>query len=434
MDSGFESALEQRVCYNLRFVLTQTHSPSRYVYSLTTYYSGKRQFMDFSVKKAVLFFTFIFTSYAGQTLASQVIIPSPPKLSATAYLLIDADTGKVLVEHNADESLPPASLTKLMTSYIVSEEVDVGRLKETDLVTISDDAWRRGGAASGSSTMFLEPRTKVSVIDLLRGVIIQSGNDASIALAQHVAGSEEAFADIMNQQAKLLGMTGTNYKNATGLPDEEHVTTARDLAILSQAVINDHPDHYSIYSERYFKYNGINQPNRNKLLFSNKFVDGLKTGHTEAAGYCLVASAKQNDMRLISVVLGTASEQKRAAESQRLLVYGFRNYQTSILYKANALLTEKRIWGGQVDQIGLAVKNDVIATIPRDSLDSLEAETQIDSVIKAPVQKGQILGKLVVKRNDETVSEADIVAMTSVAPAGFFKRMIDNVMLMLSDS
>ena len=363
--------------------------------------------------------------------AKQILIPSPPEIAAKSYMLIDADSGKVLVEHNADVRLPPASLTKMMTSYIVSEEIGAGRLRENEQVTISEDAWRRGGVKSGSSTMFLEPNTQVSVIELMKGVIIQSGNDASIALAQHVAGNEEGFADIMNQQAKLLGMNDSTFKNATGWPADGHLTTARDLSILARAVVNDHPEHYAIYSERYFKYNGINQPNRNKLLFSNKSVDGLKTGHTEEAGFCLVASAKQDNMRLISVVMGTASEKARAAESQRLLVYGFRNFQTDTLYRSGDVIDSTRIWQGTSSELPFTVKQDVLATIPRGSRDNLLAETQIDSVIKAPVKKGQVIGKLVVKLDDEIIAEEDVVANQAIEQSGFFPRTIDSLKLMI---
>ncbi|WP_086929752.1 D-alanyl-D-alanine carboxypeptidase family protein [Agarilytica rhodophyticola] len=363
--------------------------------------------------------------------AAPVIIPAPPKLSASAYLLIDADTGKVIVESNSTTPLPPASLTKMMTSYIVSDEIHEGRLKETDLVTISEDAWRRGGTKSGSSTMFLNPRSQVKVIDLLRGVIIQSGNDASIALAQHISGSEESFADVMNQQAQLLGMKSTQFKNATGWPADGHVSTAYDLAILAKALINDHPDHYSIYSEKYFKYNGINQPNRNKLLFTDKFVDGLKTGHTNEAGFGLVASSLKDNMRLISVVLGTRSEKQRASESQRLLAYGFRYYKTHALYKATDVLNTSRVWGGLADEVKLGVKKDLVATIPRGSHKNLEAQTQVDNTIKAPITKGQVLGKLLVTLEGETIIEQELVAVEAVEEAGFISRMWDNVLLMI---
>ncbi len=361
--------------------------------------------------------------------AAPIIIPAPPQLAAKAYVLMDADSGRYLIEHNADQQLPPASLTKMMTSYIVSEEIEQGRLNETDLVTISEDAWRRGGTTSGSSTMFLEPRTQVPVIDLLRGVIIQSGNDASIALAQHIAGAESAFADIMNQQAQLLGMTNTQFHNATGWPAEGHLSTARDLAILAEALINDHPDHYGIYSEKYFKYNGINQPNRNKLLFLDKDVDGIKTGHTEAAGFGLVASAKRDDMRLITVVLGTDSEDKRAQEAQKLLSYGFRYYKTHKLYSAGDTISETRVWHGTDNQLNLGVQDDIIVTIPRGAHSDLKAETAIDEIIKAPITKGQVLGELVVSLGEETLATAELVAQAEVEQAGFFARLWDSIRL-----
>lgn len=364
--------------------------------------------------------------------ADQVIIPAPPQLAAKAYLLIDADTGAALVEQNATEQLPPASLTKMMTSYIVSEEIDNGRLKETDMVHISDDAWRRGGSASGSSTMFLNPRSEVPVIDLLRGVIIQSGNDASIALAQHVAGSESAFADVMNQTASLLGMNDSHFVNATGWPADGHLTTAKDLAILARALINDHPDHYSIYSEKYFKYNGINQPNRNKLLFTDKFVDGIKTGHTNEAGFGLVSSAKKDSTRLIAVVLGTSSESQRASESQRLLAYGFRYFKTHELYPSGAVVSTHKVWSGIKDEVELAVDHKVVATIPRGSQKNLNATIQVDSVIKAPISAGQVLGKLVISLDGETIVEEDLVAKEEVAEAGFFSRTWDSLMLMIN--
>lgn len=365
-------------------------------------------------------------------MAQQIIIPAPPQLAAKAYVLMDADSGKIIIEHNADEQLPPASLTKMMTSYIVSDEIDKGRLKENDLVVISEDAWRRGGTVSGSSTMFLEPRTQVPVIDLLRGVIVQSGNDASIALAQHIAGAETAFADIMNQQARLLGMTNTHFENATGWPAEGHLSTARDLALLAEALINGHPEHYKIYSERYYQYNGINQPNRNKLLFRDKSVDGLKTGHTEEAGYGLVASALRDNMRLIAVVLGTTSEDKRAQEAQKLLSYGFRYYQTHQLYNAGDEISKTRVWGGKSDELGLELREDIVLTIPHGAHSSLRAETSIDEVIKAPVTAGQVLGELTISLDGDTLVVADLVAQVDVEPAGFFARLWDSIRLFFS--
>ena len=374
--------------------------------------------------------------FPPRALADQVIVPAPPQVAARAYLVLDADSGKVLVEHNADEPLAPASLTKMLTSYIISEEILAGRLNENDLVRVSENAWQKGGAASGSSTMFLQPGSEVSVIDMMRGVIIQSGNDASIALAEHVAGSESAFADIMNQQAELLGMKSSHFVNATGWPAEGHVTTARDLAILARAVIRDHPEHYELYSEKYFKHNGINQPNRNKLLFQNKFVDGLKTGHTEEAGFCLVASEKRNDMRLISVVMGTKSTDARAEESQRLMAYGFRYFATETLYSRGQIMDQlqQKVWAGKVDHVQLMVADDMVATIPRGSRESLKIETQIDKVIKAPIAKGQELGRIVIRQDSEVVAEQALQAAGDVAEAGFFSRNWDALMLLFEGS
>jgi D-alanyl-D-alanine carboxypeptidase (penicillin-binding protein 5/6) len=385
--------------------------------------------MRFSLRSL---FVLVFVLLSGMAQAQQVIIPAAPQLAATSYILIDADTGKVLVEHNADMPVPPASLTKMMTSYIVSGEVAAGRLNESDLVFVSDNAWRKGGSASGSSTMFLEARSKVSVIDMMRGLIIQSGGDAAIALAEHLGGSEEAFADIMNQQAQILGMQNSHFKNATGWPTEGHTSTARDMALLGRALIKDHPEHYSIYSEKYFTHNNHRQGNRNKLLWRNKFVDGIKTGHTKEAKYCLVASAKRDGMRLISVVMGAATEESRAAESQRLLAYGFRYYQTHRLYQGNATLEglEQKVWKGEADSVHLYLGSDAYATIPRGSQENLVAETQIDSIITAPISQGQELGELIVKLDGEAIYRAPLLAADDVPEAGFFSRLWDGVLLM----
>lgn len=356
--------------------------------------------------------------------AQQVIIPAPPRLAASAYLLMDADTGTILVEHEADMVVPPASLTKMMTSYIVSEEVEQGRISEEDMVNISVKAWRKGG-----SKMFVREGTQVKLKDLMRGVIIQSGNDASIALAEHVAGSEEGFVDIMNQTAAKLGMTNTHFENSTGWPAEGHVTTARDMAILARAVIKDHPEHYALYSEKYFSYNGINQANRNRLLFRDETVDGLKTGHTEEAGYCLVASAVRRDMRLISVVMGTSSEGARAAETEKLLAYGFRYYQTQSIYNAGDELQRNRVWYGQQDEVVLGVAEDIRLTIPRGAEDALEAQMHIDETIKAPIAVGDELGNLTIDLNGERLVDVPLVALEPVEEAGFFQRLIDAIKL-----
>ncbi len=352
------------------------------------------------------------------------IIPAPPQLAATGYILIDADTGKVIVEKNADESLPPASLTKMMTAYIVSQEVKRGSLNEEDMVNISVKAWRMGG-----SKMFIREGTQVSVRDLLLGVIVQSGNDASVALAEHIAGSEESFVDIMNQKAALMGMTGTHFENATGWPAEGHVTTARDMAILARAKIQDHPEHYSFYKEKQFVWNDIRQPNRNLLLFRDDSVDGIKTGHTEEAGFCLVASAKRGDMRLISVVMGTNSEEARAAESQKLLSYGFRYYDTRDLYAAGEVLNQARVWKGLSDQVNLGVQEAIKLTLPRGRHDDIQASLQIPETITAPLTAGQEMGQLRLMLDDELLAEVPVVALQAVEQSGFFARLWDGIKL-----
>ena len=361
---------------------------------------------------------------AGTVQAQQVMIPSPPRLSAEAYVLMDADTGRVLVEHQADKRLAPASLTKMMTRYIVSEEVAQGRLSESDPVNISVKAWQKGG-----SKMFVREGTQVPLMDLLRGVIIQSGNDASIALAEHAAGSEEGFVDIMNQTADQMGMTNTQFRNATGWPAEGHYSSARDMAILARAVIQDHPEHYAIYKEKYFSYNGINQANRNRLLFRDETVDGLKTGHTEEAGYCLVASAVRRDMRLIAVVMGTDSDSARAAETQKLLAFGFRYYQTQPIYTAGEVLESTRVWAGRADQVALSVAEDIRLTIPRGAEKNLDAQLHIDQTIKAPIAQGQELGNLTIDLNGQRLVDLPLVAREAVEEAGFFARLIDNIKL-----
>ncbi len=354
----------------------------------------------------------------------QVIIPAAPQLASSAYFLMDASTGRVLAEKNADQQLPPASMTKMMTSYIVSSEIQRGVISPDDLVQISVKAWKKGG-----SKMFVRESTSVKVKDLLRGVIIQSGNDASIALAEHIAGSEEAFAGVMNQQAALLGMTNTVFKNATGWPAEGHISSARDLAILGQALIRDFPEHYQLYSEKYFSYNGINQPNRNKLLFSDKTVDGIKTGHTEEAGFGLVASSKKDSMRLISVLMGTRSEAARAAESKKLLAYGFRYFHTHKLYSKNDVVNNAEVWKGKNDTVALGLGDDVYLTVARGTESDLIATVNVDSVIEAPVQKGQELGNIIVTLGDEILLNVPVVSLTAVEQSGMFSRMIDSVHL-----
>ncbi|GHB10828.1 D-alanyl-D-alanine carboxypeptidase family protein [Salinicola rhizosphaerae] len=354
----------------------------------------------------------------------QQLIPSPPELAASSWALMDASTGKLLVAHDADKRLPPASLTKMMTAYIVEQEIERGSISDSDKVTISENAWRTGG-----SRMFVREGTQVTVENLLRGLVVQSGNDASVALSEYVAGSESAFADLMNQQAQRLGMKNTHYMNPTGLPHDDHYSTAHDLAILARHIIQDYPDHYKVYSEKYFTYNGIRQPNRNRLLWRDPDVDGLKTGHTDAAGFCLVASAKKQDTRLIAVVMGTESDEARAAETQRLLNYGFRFYQTRKLYDAGSVLNQARVWGGASDTVRLGVQNDVTMTVPRGSADNLTARLNLPETLHAPIQAGQQVGSLEIKSGDEVLGQEPLVALEGVEEGSIFKRVWDSIVL-----
>ena len=366
-------------------------------------------------------------SAQAQQPSPQTMIPSPPQLAAKSWFLMDADSGEVLVEHNADERLPPASLTKLMTAYLVERELDRGNINMDDMVRVSENAWRTGG-----SKMFIEVDTEVSIRDLLYGIVIASGNDASVAVAEHLAGGEQPFADLMNQHAQRLGLHNTSFANATGLPDPEQYSSARDMALLSQYIINDYPEHYAIYAERYFDYNDIRQPNRNRLLWRDATVDGLKTGWTTEAGYGLVASAKRDDMRLISVVMGTNSEEARAQETQKLFSYGFRYFETLNLYQAGSVLETPRIWGGAENQVRVGVDSDVRMTVPRGRSDELTARLNLRGDITAPVAAGDPLGTLEVKLGDEVLGERPLVALENVEQGGIFKRVFDMVRQFIS--
>jgi len=352
------------------------------------------------------------------------LIPAAPQVAAKSYLLIDAASGEVLVEHNADVRLPPASLTKMMTSYIAAHQIETGNISMSDKVRISIKAWKTKG-----SRMFVKEGNYVSLEELMKGIIIQSGNDASVAVAEYVAGSEDAFADLMNQHAARLGMNNTRYANATGLPAKEHFSTARDLSLLAKAIINDHPDHYSVYAQKYFTYNKIRQPNRNKLLWRDDSVDGIKTGHTEEAGYCLVSSATRNGMRLIAVVMGTKSEEARASESQKLLTYGFRYFETHKVYQAAEQLNQPRLWGGVAETVSLGVVNELYLTLPRGQAEQLVPQVEVQSYIEAPVTAGQRFGTVKLTLGDKVVAEQPLVALESAEAGGFFKRIWDKIAL-----
>jgi D-alanyl-D-alanine carboxypeptidase (penicillin-binding protein 5/6) len=328
--------------------------------------------------------------------------------------------------------MPPASLTKMMTSYVLAVELAQGRVSEDDMVLISDNAWAQNPVFAGSSLMWIETGKKVRLSDLHRGIVISSGNDATVAVAEHLAGSESSFADVMNGHAAELGMYGTHYVNSHGLPDPNHYTTARDLAILAQAMINRYPEDYALYAEREFTYNGIRQYNRNLLLAEDPSVDGLKTGHTQEAGYCLVASAKREDMRLISVVMGTRSESVRKAESRKLLNYGFRFYATHRLYEAGQVMTDSRVWKGLQDQLELGIAEDIVLTIPRGRQKDVKAVMEVDDTIVAPVEKGASYGVLRVTLDDKELVRVDLVALDAVEQAGFFARLWDHIVMFFS--
>jgi len=350
--------------------------------------------------------------------------PAPPQLGASSYVLMDYHSGALLVEHEADARVEPASITKLMTSYVVFQELTSGNIALEDPVPISEKAWRAIG-----SRMFLEPSMQVTVEDLVKGVVIQSGNDASVALAEFLAGTEDAFANVMNFYAEQLGMRNTHFVNATGLPDENHYTTARDIALMSIALIRDFPDYYRWYAEKEFTFNNIRQHNRNNLLWRDPAVDGLKTGHTEAAGYCLAASAKREGMRLISVVMGSFSEQSRASESQSLLNYGFRFFETVQLYEAGQELATSRVWKGEADEVSMGLAEDLFITIPRGRYDDLEARLEVQPELKAPLDAGQAVGRIRIELDGKDVTGRDLVTTQAVEPAGFFGRAMDGMRL-----
>lgn len=360
--------------------------------------------------------------------ASAGMIPKAPDIDATGYLLMDANSGQILVEHNADERLPPASLTKMMTSYIAASELHNNHLSLKDKAPVSVKAWKMGG-----SRMFIREGTDVSVDDLLHGIIIQSGNDASVAMAEYIAGSEDAFADMMNQHAATLGMNDSHFMNATGWPADNHYSSARDLATLARHIINDFPEHYDLYAKKSFSYNGISQDNRNLMLWRDSRIDGLKTGHTEAAGYCLVSSAIEGDMRLISVVMGTDSEKARAQETQKLITYGFRFFETYKAYSEGDALTQVRVWLGQENELGLGPAEDLILTIPRDSHDQLKAEMTVNADVTAPIQKGDVLGSAIIRMNGEVLLEKPLIALNDVEEAGLFKRMWHHILRFFSN-
>lgn len=351
-------------------------------------------------------------------------IPAPPELNASSYILIDADSGSILANREADKRVAPASLTKLMTAYVVFHALREKHITLEEEAAVSRKAYRTPG-----SRMFIEINSRVSIQDLLMGMIVQSGNDASVALAEHIAGSEDVFAEMMNRYALELGMTGSHFQNATGLPGDNHYSTARDMATLARALINDFPEYYRWYSIREFTYNDITQRNRNRLLWRDPTVDGFKTGHTDAAGYCLVASAIRDGMRLISVVMGSPSPRVRTDASQALLNYGFRFFETHRLFAAGDVVETAKVWKGAAEAASLGVSRDLFVTIPRGTYDRLQPLVEMPATLIAPIEQGQTLGELRIELDDQLLAAMPLAALSTVAEGSLWQRVSDEVLL-----
>ena len=350
------------------------------------------------------------------------VAPPAPEVAAVSYLIIDANSGYYLVEKNTDRRVEPASLTKMMTAYVTASQIAGGHISMTDQVTVSEQAWRMEG-----SRMFVEVGNQVSVENLLKGVIIQSGNDASVALAEHISGSEEAFAELMNQYAAELGMTGSHFMNSSGWPDENHYTTARDLGLLARALIRDYPDVYALHAVKEFTYNDIKQYNRNRLLWKDARVDGIKTGHTESAGYCLVASSVRDGIRLISVVMGTSGTGARTRATQTLMNFAYRTYQTKTLYSAGEAITNVSVWKGERDNLDLTIEEDLVITLPEWLHEQVETDMTVEEKLVAPLSAGQKLGQLELSLEGEVIASASLLASEAIPEGSFFIRLRDHI-------
>jgi len=367
------------------------------------------------MKKIICFI--ILTSLCIEGFA-QSMVPKAPKLNLAGYILLEANTNTVLAEFNSDDQISPASMTKVMSGYVIADQLANGAISLDDKVLISEEAWKTGG-----SKMFIEAGKRVLVRDLLAGIVIQSGNDATVAMAEYVAGSEEGFVDFMNAYASELGLSNTLFQNAVGWTDPNHFSSTRDLAHLTTALINNFPDHYATYKEKEFTFSGIRQLNRNKLLWRDDSVDGVKTGHTESAGYCLISSAKRNDMRLIAVVAGSPSENDRLTSSQRLLEYGFRFFATQKLISKDSEITAAKVWGGKMDAVALGTNEDILLTLPRSDFKNIKANYNFKNNIQAPISKGDVIGDIEFISNNRVVLSAPLIAIESVEAKGFFGRI-----------
>jgi len=376
-------------------------------------------------KKIHLIRVGIFSFLSLSLLAEESFIPDPPSLNATNYILMDSISGRILAEKGADERIGPASITKIMTGYVAADQADKGFVSLSDEVFISENCWRKQG-----SKMFIREGTRVLLSDLMKGMVIQSGNDASCAIAEHVAASEEGFVQLMNLYAHEMGLKNTQFRNESGWPDPEHFSSARDLAILSINLINKFPDHYSLYKEKYFTFNEIKQRNRNSLLWQDDSIDGIKTGHTESAGYCLVSSGVRNDTRLISVTLRSSSEKARLTDNRRLLDYGFRYFRTKKILTRDLSLLKEQVWGGEEEQINLSSGEDLYLTLSPRDFQRVEPKISLNDYLQAPISRGQVVGKIDLLLDGESLASVDAIAMEEVSSLGFFGRAWSNIKLL----
>ena len=365
--------------------------------------------------KKILFLLLSLISFESLT---QSFIPNTPTLDLKSYILMEPNTNTIIASFNEDAPIEPASMTKVMSSYVIADQIANDFLSLDDSVLISEKAWRMEG-----SKMFIEQGKRVNVLDLLKGVIIQSGNDATVALAEYVGGTEDGFVDLMNSYAASMGLSNTLFQNSTGLPDGNHFSSAQDLATMTSLLINNFPETYSLYKEKYYEFNNIRQPNRNRLLWKDNSSDGVKTGHTESAGYCLISSAKRNDMRLIAVVAGAKSDKERFNDTQRLLEYGFRFYSTQEVIKKNKALKDISVWGGKKDLISLGAENDIKLTLPRTTFRNITISYDFQNNLRAPIKEGQTLGTLIIKDGEKTLHTENLIALSDVEAKGFFGRL-----------
>nr|WP_314371398.1 D-alanyl-D-alanine carboxypeptidase PBP5/6 [uncultured Acinetobacter sp.] len=359
------------------------------------------------------------------------VLSAPPELNNKSYVLMDYEKGQILAAKNENEKLAPASMTKMMTSYIIEQKLLKGELTEDEQVRMNESAWCRG--SSTESCMYVPLNGTATVLEMLRGIIIQSGNDASKAMAEHIAGNEGTFAHMMNQEAKRVGMVNTHFINSTGMPAEGHYSTAKDMAVLAQHIIKDSSKYYPIYSEKEFTFNGIKQGNRNALLYTDPSVDGLKTGHTEEAGYCLTTSSKRGPMRLISVIFGTPSMNERASQTRTLLAWGFANFETANVQPANQVLAKAKVWFGKEDDVQIGLAENFNVTMPKGQADKIKTQLVVQPKLNAPLAKGQVVGKLVASLDGKVIAEKPLVALKPVEEAGFFARMIDHIKMFFSN-